>query len=263
MTKETEVTEIAEVPLVPIDDGSVFKALAAVIGAKNNQQTPNQPIKIKVETIQELLESLANGDITTLQNVLATLGIHYETQLYAKISDQTELLHKTLEGFARSIDPANVGMNGTNVSDAAKKITHVIDMTFEAANKTLGGMEEVEGLLAKSQSELTALESKLLASPVAQTALGEELKLFLTAERQRLDEARQHAFQVVISQEFQDLAGQALKKVYKLVTDLESHLIQMIQLFGKRTKPTEPSEQKSTALEGQKDVDQILNELGF
>ena len=71
--------------------------------------------------------------------------------------------------------------------------------------------------------------------------------------------------QILLAQEFQDLTGQALRKVIKLVGGLEGRLISLVTLFGAgHAEPSEPEqapeEKKAMA---QDDVDAVLSSFGF
>ena len=73
---------------------------------------------------------------------------------------------------------------------------------------------------------------------------------------------------ILVSQNFQDLSGQTLKKVIKLVQELESNMVELLALFGatEATEVVEISESEEEPSKGsldQDDADAVLKELGF
>ena len=82
-----------------------------------------------------------------------------------------------------------------------------------------------------------------------------------------------------MAQDFQDLTGQMIRKVIKLVQEVETKLIEMLTMFGEgvsdnsaRSPPVSGIEAegpimnpqtRSDVVNGQDDVDDLLSSLGF
>lgn len=83
-----------------------------------------------------------------------------------------------------------------------------------------------------------------------------------------VDEAEQINTEILMAQEYQDLTGQALKKVINVLTDLEKNLVELVSMFGSKA-PTgadpvlTPAAPMAPGKQSQDDADAILASFGF
>ncbi|HHQ4638597.1 TPA: protein phosphatase CheZ, partial [Aeromonas hydrophila] len=93
------------------------------------------------------------------------------------------------------------------------------------------------------------------------------------------DKLRQLLTEILMAQDFQDLTGQMIRKVIKLVQEVETKLIEMLTMFGEASAehssrslpvggieaegPIMNPETRSDVVNGQDDVDDLLSSLGF
>ncbi len=77
------------------------------------------------------------------------------------------------------------------------------------------------------------------------------------------DDLEEDLIKIITAQSFQDLTGQTLKKVIKLVGEIEEELVRVIKTFGiKMTTTAKPQEVISDRI-SQSEVDDLLKNLGF
>ena len=167
------------------------------------------------------------------------------------------------------------------IPDARDRLDYVGQMTERAAHKVLGLVEQaqplcgaIEARSATQGATLAALLADADASPQAlRTALTRAQAAF---EADRAEAARQQALwsEVMMTQDFQDLSGQVIKKVVRIISDTETHLLSLLidsdpamgQLQAQRARP-EPAALEGPQLPdnalGQGDVDDLLASMGF
>ena len=225
-----------------------------------------------VDVVKTLLDGLGRGDIVQVEAALASLGIHKEHDLYYHVGQLARNLHDSLNEFKQSLERENVTMTSTSIPDAADKLEAVISMTFEAAEKTLNLVDSQTDLLRRGALDLGALENWISAQPKLHESERKFLDSYIKREKERNGLIAATTNEIVMAQEFQDLTGQALKKVVKLVTGIEEQLISLITLFGlqdevseecREEKTEEPEPVEEDAQLGQDETDALLASLGF
>jgi chemotaxis protein CheZ len=105
-----------------------------------------------------------------------------------------------------------------------------------------------------------------------------QMDAFLESARTDMDKVRGNLGEVLLAQGYQDISGQIIRGVMKLVGELETALVDLVRLS--RTGPTQSAkpaaESRSTgfgpaipgvdngpAVSGQQDVDALLSGLGM
>ncbi|MFZ6008663.1 MAG: protein phosphatase CheZ, partial [Nitrospirota bacterium] len=68
--------------------------------------------------------------------------------------------------------------------------------------------------------------------------------------------------EILTAQSFQDITGQTIKKVIKLVGDIEEELVKLIATFGVKIEHGAKAEVTPEEV-SQADVDDLLKEFGF
>ncbi len=69
--------------------------------------------------------------------------------------------------------------------------------------------------------------------------------------------------EILTTQSFQDLTGQTIKKVIKLVGDIEEELVKLIATFGVKMEPGLRAEMTNPEKVSQEDVNDLLKDFGF
>jgi len=167
------------------------------------------------------------------------------------------------------------------VPDARRRLSHVVKLTEEAAHRTLDLVEQSSPLVDRMGTEAAQLleewglhgSRQLAVSTLWPERANETMeRLVLDAEK-----LRRHLSQMLLAQGYQDLSGQIINAVIKLVMELESVLAQLVALasgddtrrmpvlritpdeMGSRgTGPAVPGIQSSPVVSGQDDIDALL-----
>lgn len=238
-----------------------------------DQKKPAPPVEgaeeDKSEALLDLIHSIGQGDTSKTETSLVRLGASEQSNLFQQIGEMTRSLHSSLRDFQKNLASQSVTMKSTSIPDAASKLEAVIQMTLDATNKTLSSAEELDEMNCEARKKLITLEEKLSGCELPE-GLQAELQEFFQYEHERMKRSSALTSTVIMAQEFQDLTGQSLRKVIKLVTELETNLVSLIKVFGmKELDPDELVEEQEletvnpdAALE-QDDVDSLLNQFGF
>jgi chemotaxis protein CheZ len=247
---------------------SIFETTAQILETHHLNSSSGEQVPIIV-AVRDLLRALGSGDPTHVEESLVKLGGKSNSELFSRVGQMTRALHDSLRDFKTSLDVNSVTLTTTNIPDAASKLEAVINVTFEAANKTLEICESTDALLKGAERRHEKLKNAAQAS-LSEAELRAALNEFIAEDNHFLQGARRLNGEVLIAQGFQDLTGQALRKVITLVTELEANLLSLIKVFGHPGSPTpvDPSQATGSGdVSGNKlaqdDVDSMLSSLGF
>ncbi len=234
-----------------------------------------------IARVKDLLASMERGDAKGANEVLDELSRIRESDIYKEMGKLTRDLHDAISAFGMDEQLSELAEN--EIPDARQRLHHVIDMTDKAAHRTLSEVEQslpvCEGLESRSISlrddwqrfksrDMNLDEFKLLAK---------QLDEFFDDNTSDATSLRQSLNNVLMAQDFQDLTSQIIKKVIKLVEEVESNLVEIIKLTGAHDLPKEDAKRKEEKLagpvvpgvndrgtvSGQDDVDDLLSSLGF
>ena len=144
-------------------------------------------------------------------------------------------LQRTLDEFRSSFHRASVA--GKEMPDARVRLDHVLKLTEEAAHRTLDLVERSGPLADRMATQAAALVEpiRLAHAAYADSAVGALLSrvetFLLSAERDGAA-MRANLDEVLMAQSYQDLSGQIIRTVIKLVVELERTLAHFSQLAG-------------------------------
>jgi chemotaxis protein CheZ len=198
-------------------------------------------------------------------------------EAYARLGSITREMHEALSVLGGNQLHAIV----EEIPNARDRLAHVGKMTEDAANKVLTLVET-----AKPQCDDLSTRGDELAKSLTRMAAAEDL----TVERARglmvvcgKFAERTAAFagnqaevlsDIMMSQDFQDLSGQVIKKVIDIITRTEMQLVQLLldsspeleaaaaEQFTGETHQLQGPQTADTALK-QDDVDDLLASMGF
>lgn len=242
-----------------------------------------------LESAKALVEALQSDNLESTNQIIDEITRVRETELFQELGKLTRELHDALNNF--NIDSKLSNLAEQDIPDARQRLTHVINMTNEAADKTLNAVETsipiCESLLDRSRDvrrdwlsflskEMSAEQFRHLTAKVTdylEHSESESLKL------------KDLLTDVLMAQTYQDLTGQIIKRVIELVGDVEDSLVNMIKIAGTGTNtgtagsnkavgkkeksgtelegPQVPGMASSDAVSGQDEVDDLLSSLGF
>lgn len=255
------------------------------------EPTPQRIDQLKAYAAS-LAEQLEAGDHKGAMETIDALSESRDQCLYREVGQLTRKLHESIRDF--QIDAQSEGQIEalSKVTDASDRLGYVVEMTGQAANKTMDLVEEAMPKAAEFHTMASELKAQW-ADFRDEGYSAEEFKglyqrvadFFDTAEKQA--EYTQGALQeILMAQDFQDLTGQVIQKVTTLVKDLESHLLDLVvmashvdNLAGVEHTFDEKEEQEESSTQGhgpqtnkdggedvvsgQDDVDDLLSSLGF
>jgi len=231
-------------------------------------------------SIAALSAALAASDEQRFYGELDALVQRREFALFGELRKLTRDLQDALERFR--IDSRLVDMAEKEVPDARHRLDHVLKLTDEAAHRTMDLVEQ-SGPLAERTAQQAAEILPMWRRFRARTMALEEfqsmiarLDVFLDAARVDMGSVRNNLAEVLMAQGYQDLSGQIIRGVMKLVTELEQALAELVRLskthgetrrgLSDETRrgfgPAIPGINNGPSMSDQLDVDALLSGLG-
>ncbi len=233
---------------------------------------------------KSLVESIEQKNCKKADQILGQLTQKDDSLLLQEVGKLTRDLHTALNGF--NLDSHLSDLAEEDFSDARERLHYVISLTDQAANTTLNSVEEAVPLcdqLHTRVKEIKASWGRFLSREMC----AEEFREFSRQLESSLQEwegdvvsIKQRLNEILLAQDFQDLTGQVLHRVIELVENLETNLVGLIRVAGKKEKntlkqndenrpdieaagPKVPGVDKWTTVSGQDEVDDLLSSLGF
>lgn len=241
--------------------------------------SPDDP---RIGQLRELLAHLENGNANEADRLLSDIAREHDTGLFQDIGRLTRELHEALNAFrydTRLVDLANV-----DIPDAKERLHYVIDMTEQAASRTLNTVEQSKPVCEEIRTRARGIHGDWRRfmqrkMDVAEfRALSARLDEFLPWAGASAERIGDNLSEALMAQGFQDLTGQIIRRVIKLVEEVEGNLVNLVRISGQKlgsgpepsTKPTDaldgpqvPGKRQADAVSGQDEVDDLLSSLGF
>lgn len=151
----------------------------------------------------------------------------------------TRELHDALN--ALRVDPRISELASNDIPDAREKLSWVLTLTEQAAHSVINAVEE--GLPISTR----IAEDAAVAEPVRSAA-------------HRL---HQLLSDILMAQSFQDLSGQAIRRVIEVSGELERRLASLVQRAGGKPPAAPEAGPGAQRVHGQDEVDALLSGLGF
>lgn len=239
--------------------------------------------------VEALSEALRGSDEAAFFAAVDHIVRMREPQTITEIRKLTGDLQKALERFSIESRLADIAEN--EIPDARTSLMHVIKMTDEAAHRTLDLVEQSGPLAERTAREAGALLDSLKTYRERPSGSGFEgavrsidaflpvvraIEAFLPPVRADSDQIRKNLADVLLAQGYQDLTGQIIRSVIKLVEELEETLASLTRLSGdvvehatlgenpnKGHGPVVPGVTRGDVASGQTDVDELLSGLGM
>jgi chemotaxis protein CheZ len=182
--------------------------------------------------IADLQAALDAGDEPAFRNAFEKLREGMDAPLMPELRRLTATAQSALRRFREEarID----ALAGHEVPDARKRLAHVVQLTDEAAHRTLDLVERSGPLVDQTAREAAELlESwKIHGSrTLAAASLWPERTLgFLERSLEDADRVRALLSEMLLAQGYQDITGQIIRGVISLVGEIEDVLGQLVQL---------------------------------
>lgn len=246
------------------------------------EQQPNLLSAESIAMVKELLVCMEEGELEKAQDYIDDLAEVRENVIYQEIGKLTRELHDSINTFGQ--DEKLASLAADEFPDARQRLAHVITMTDEAANNTLNAVEESMPLCDQVISTTQAVENEWKRFSNRELtltefkSLSEKLPDYFSANMEHATKINEHLTKVLMAQGFQDLTSQIIKRVIGLVEEVETSMVNIIQLAGSKTKKTNsnkkddpsaldgpviPGLESSGTVSGQDEVDDLLSSLGF
>ena len=191
--------------------------------------------------------------------------------IFERLGGVVRVLHDSMRelGYDRSLADVT-----SQITDAQGRLEYIATLTEQAANKVLNATDEgmpAQDELAKKAKNIEDRWTHLFAGQMSIDAfkvLTKDSQSFAKEAIVSTEEEKARLLSIMMSQDFQDLTGQLIKKVVAITSAVERELAQILidnAPASTREKSVElmsgPSVPAS-ALE-QDDVDNLLDSLGF
>lgn len=237
---------------------------------------------ISLEQANKLVELLTEGQQEQADELIRDIATPIQKELFDEVGRLTRQLHSAIVDF--QVDDRLVKLASTEIPDAKERLTYVIDMTEQAANKTMDAVEECLPLAEALTSNIQSVKptwGKLMRRDIELNefkVLCHDIQQFV--DRSELDSIRLRELlnQILLAQDFQDLTGQMIRRVIDLVREVENNLVSMLTVFGEQPVSEDTStessnveaegpimnaEEREDVVTGQDEVDDLLSSLGF
>ena len=228
-----------------------------------------------------------------IENILDSRDQH----IFQSIGKLTRGLHDAIVNL--NVDSQctndNTHAEGCEFNDASNRLNYVIELTQNAAEKTMDMVEEAAPIsvelgqeAALLKVEWARLRQREMTPEEFRTLYGRLDNFFdhMDTSTNKLNENLQG---IILEQGFQDLTGQVLKKVISLVSDVEENLVSLVRIAGqvesvvgikpeevkankqqdtdglniKGEGPQMNAEERDDVVSNQDEVDDLLSSLGF
>lgn len=250
--------------------------------------------QINLEQAKQLVAYLENGEQFQAQALLKQITLVDHDEIFGEVGKLTRQLHDSLQSF--QLDTKLFALTNESIPDAKKRLQHVIEMTEDAANKTMDAVEASLPIADNLQTGLTSIEPSWDKLMTRDLKLGEfkslchELNAFILQAKSDSNKLNELLTEVLMAQGFQDLTGQVIRRVIELVHEVEDSLINVLTVFSRSSeqialeqtalsqqqqivgesdladKPEGPvldAKTRDDVVSNQDEVDDLLSSLGF
>jgi len=232
--------------------------------------------------ILNLGAALEAGDEAAFAEHLSSLVRERDDGLWSQLRKLTSDLSTALERF--QLDSRLVDLAEKEVPDAKHRLDYVMKMTDEAAHKTMDLVEQsgpLAGRISSDAEKLSELWQQFRTrqiSPEDFKQLLDKMEVFLDDVRDTSEQLRKNLAEVLMTQGYQDLSGQIIRGVIKLVDEVETTLGELVCLATDHSKkegdtdkfresrghgPAVPGVDHGNVVNGQQDIDALLSGLGI
>lgn len=235
---------------------------------------------------KDLVKHLEAGDEIRADSVIDGMTHIRESDLFQEVGRMTRELHDAMLSFAN--DTRVNDITEDELPDAKDRLNHVINMTQQAADQTLNAVETFMPL-CKEMSGQSRMLSRNWERFVGREMplqdfrnLADELKKFLPMVESNSRQVYEMSNEVLLAQNFQDLTGQIIRRVIRLLEEMQEKLVGLLRIAGgqhvdesrkvkTRKKGTDDDDigphvlgrKSEDAVSGQDEVDDLLSSLGF
>jgi len=191
--------------------------------------------------MRSLNAALAANDGARFHELLDQLLRSRESLIQADVVRISGALQEALSRFR--MDSRIAALAEKDMPDARQRLDHVVELTEKAAHHTLDLIERSVPLAdatARHAAELTRDGATDVAS----------LAAFLVTARENCEAVRTNLTEVMLAQGFQDITGQIIRGVHKLIGEVEAVLDDLMAVHGIPREVVESTAADRVKLEG-------------
>ena len=232
-----------------------------------------------------LVEHLEKNEISAANEVINSANTS-NNGVFEQVGELTRDLHEALVSFQN--DTRLIDMAGQDLPDAQDRLNYVIEMTDNAANKTMDAVDACLPIADKMISDLEGAMPNWQKLMTRDLQLGEfktlchHLDIMFKDSTDSALTLRSSLTDILMAQDFQDLTGQMIRRVIALVQEIEAKLVGILtvchiadieeksNINKNNTKnaieaegPIMHAQERDDVVNGQDDVDDLLSSLGF
>lgn len=267
------------------------------MSAQDIRQGMDQFESVLRDKAQELVTVLDSGDLSLAMVLIQELNDAKHQAFYNEVGFLTRGLHEAIKSFSADVGSAlnDRDMASAVFADASERLSYVIEVTEKNAHETMDRIDSALTLVDRldGQSErfkdLLSLVGQLEGEFEALRGGYDRTCKLKEESEQTIDNLRSQLTEILVSQSYQDITGQLIRRVINLVTNVEGHLVQLMDMASKverlsglgnsevaTPEPVEEKKDVSVKAEGpqihkdspdvacgQDDVDDLLSSLGF
>lgn len=242
----------------------------------------------------DLLNSIELGNFSSAIQIIQELSEARHKSFYNEVGNLTRSLHNAIKDF--KVDSVEIELtdtdeseNGSKITDASDRLNYVVEMTSNAANKTMDMVDSsvpVASELQKQAKELRKDWGRLIQrdlSPEEFRQLYKRIDVFLSYADDSATILHTNLNTILLEQGYQDLTGQVITKVNDLIRDVEEKLVHLVAVAGRVDSisgiehelnhtedddtrghgPAIKNDNNPEVLNSQDEVDDLLSSLGF
>ncbi len=231
---------------------------------------------------KELVKHLELGNIKQADSIIHEFCKTRENDMFLELGKLTREIHETINDLGGDTRLNNIMHE--EMPDARHNLNHVIELTEDAANKTLTAIEHSVPLL-DGLSERTVHLKEILQGHIKKlvesnrlTFIEAELEAYLDQVTVDVKDIHKDMNAVLVAQGYQDISGQIIQRVSKMVQDIENSLVGILKINSSPVNQNEEKEMvkdnsgygpavpgitKGEVMKNQEDVDDLLSSLGF
>ncbi len=231
-----------------------------------------------IQEVEEMLECGMQDEAET--KVIMLAAKLQQGSVFDQIGALTRDLHDSITSFTN--DERLRVIANEEMPDASQRLKYIISMTDQAANRTLDAVESCEpivnSLLATIDNLMPAWD-QLMHGQIDRfefVNLCHKIDNLIRKTRDIAEKVSDQLNKIMMAQDYQDLTGQMIQKVIKLVAEVEEKLVKFLVACGKDvphkkastgTEPQGPAlekdKQANLVASSQDEVDDLLANLGF
>lgn len=225
-----------------------------------------------LEALREILAALEDNDDVLFEQKLGMLIRRREEGLFVNLARITRELHTAVRELHFDTQLSQLASDG--IPDACVRLEYVAQLTEDAAHRTLDLVDQSRTLTHQVSAAGISLGHVVTQLPEGAATISVELNRIQGEISDCAIGLSEKLSALSQTQEYQDLTGQVIKRVTKLVRDVESALISLLRATGTGANAGTTTAPATVGLQGpavpgavvgasQEDADALLASLGF